>query len=133
MQKYEHFASEFDDHIFIANVFLSTLIDLRRKGRDLDKITDDHLYKIFDLVQKGRLSKKSVSDVLALIIEGKNIDEALKKYELMSEKELRMIIADVIKKNKDQKESVIMGFVMKEVKGRADGENVIRLIKEMKR
>src|SRR3989344_363681 len=133
LQKYEHFASEFADHVFIANTFLSTFIDLRRKGYEIDKITDDHLYKIFDLVQKGRLSKKSVSDVLALIIEGKNIDEALKKYELMSEKELRMIIADVIKKNKDQKESVIMGFVMKEVKGRADGENAIRLIKEMKR
>ena len=52
---------------------------------------------------------------------------------MLSEKELRMIVAGVIKKNKDQKESVIMGLVMKEAKGRADGENVIRLIKEMKR
>ncbi len=131
LKRYEHFASEFSDHIFIANVFLSTFIDLRRKGYEIDKITDDHLYKIFDLVQKGRLAKKSVQDVLTMTIEGKNIEEALEKYEILSEKELRMIIADVIKKNKDKKESVIIGLVMQQAKGRADGENVIRLIKEL--
>jgi len=107
-------------------------------------------------IEKGRalndeeiaeLAKRSVKrrkDSIEQFRKGKREDlvsqeekelEVLKKYmpEQMSEEEIRTIVQDVIKKSGVTEASdfgKVMGVVMKETKGKADGSAVSRIVKE---
>lgn len=116
-----------------ATTFLSTFTDLRRRGFAVEKITRDHLFKVFSLVQKGSLSKDALPQVFEQLASGTDVDEVVERFRALSEKDVEKIVKDVIARNKGKGESAVTGLVMQQVRGRADGRLVAELVrKEMK-
>ncbi len=123
--------SKFSDLTLVANTFLSSFKELSRKGLDIEKIRKGDLEQLFSLIEKKKLPKKSLPDALVMLIEGRSVNDILEKFGMISEDELKKIIKAVIKENPGKKESVLMGIAMSAAKGRADGEKVARLLREL--
>lgn len=126
---FEEFAVKFDP-LMVATTFLSTLRDLKRQGYEVEKLSKDDFSAIFSLIKYGNIPKDAINDVLAARIDGKSIQEITDRFSVIGEDELRRIIWDVVKKNPGAKESVLMGLVMKRVRGRVSGEQVIKILRE---
>jgi len=119
----------------IANVFVSTLKDLRkRENAPVENLNDEDFEQLFELLDKGKIVKESISDIL--LYKAKNpdalINDCIKKIglETISEKELREIVKDVIKMNRDKPVEKIIGIVMSKVRGRVKSEDVVKTVKE---
>lgn len=119
----------------VANVFVSTLKDLRKRGEaPVENLTDEDFEELFGLLEKGKIVKESILDIL--LYKSKNLDisikDCIKKLELetITEKELREIVKDVIKMNRDKPVEKIIGIVMSKVRGRVKSENVVKVVKE---
>jgi glutamyl-tRNA(Gln) amidotransferase subunit E len=114
----------------VASVFLSVFTDLRRRGFDIDRITKDHLFKIFSLVKKGEISKDALTDIFELLSAGVEVDEVIAEFSSLSEDEIRAAVSEAISKNPRKNESAIIGIVMQQLRGRADGKLVAKIVRE---
>lgn len=127
---YEELSEKFDQ-IMVASTFVSTLKNLKRQGYETDKLTKDDFFAIFSLVKEEKIAKDVLPDALILRIEGKTIKEIETKFRLIGENELRNIIKEVVRKHPKEKESVLMGLIMKKLRGKARGEKVVKILREM--
>jgi len=128
-----------DDPSVLANTFLHTFPDLKKEGYDTEKIEKKELFQVFQLYDSGEFAKEGIPDLLKEVVEGKSVDEAMKNagLESVGDEEIRQIIVDVIK---DRIEFVeeremgavgpLMGVVMEDLKGKADGEKVSKILRE---
>lgn len=99
------------------------------------KISDEKLLGFFKALGKKALPKEALQKMLKQLSEGKKVSAILKSAETISEKELRNIITEIIKKNPQvlktpRPEKALMGLVMKEVKGKAPGSLVMEVLLE---
>jgi len=119
----------------VANVFVSTLKDLRkREEAPVENLTDEDFEELFELLDKGKIVKESIPSILLYKSKNPNIlmNDCIKKLglETIGEKELREIVKDVIKMNMDKPVEKIIGIVMSKVRGRVKSEDVIKTVKE---
>jgi Glu-tRNA(Gln) amidotransferase subunit E-like FAD-binding protein len=119
----------------VANVFVSTLKDLRkRENAPVENLKDEDFVELFEVLDKGKIVKESIPDVL--LYKAKNpdvfISDCIKKIglETISEKKLREIVKDVIKMNRGKSVEKIIGIVMSKVRGRIKSEDVVKTVKE---
>ncbi|MDD5417381.1 MAG: Glu-tRNA(Gln) amidotransferase subunit GatE [Candidatus Nanoarchaeia archaeon] len=116
----------------IADALISTPKELKKKyNLDIKEISDDYYNAVFKLVHEGCVSKKTIVDVIAGMFEtGKTAEEVAKKKDLflLDMNELETIVKETVKKLKTDKINVIMGEVMKQTKGKADGDIVKELV-----
>ncbi len=126
---------------FVASILCSTITNLERNGLDSDLLKNDEIFKLFSLLEDGKISKESIEIIFESIMSGKskNTEEAMKNasIESVNEEEIEKIIVGIVDKNeriiKNQKERAIgplMGIVMKELRGKASGEIINRLLLE---
>jgi glutamyl-tRNA(Gln) amidotransferase subunit E len=123
-------------------VFLTeTLKSLKRDGIAIENVTDDQIMEIFNGVGSGEVVKEAVADVFIWFSknEGKNLRDAVDALglKIFLKTELARLIDKVVAENKQivdqmgQKAfGIIMGVVMKEVRGKADPSVVSDLVKE---
>jgi Glu-tRNA(Gln) amidotransferase subunit E-like FAD-binding protein len=118
----------------VANVFVNILKDLRkRENAPVENLKDEDFIELFELLDGGEIVKESIPDIL--LYKAKNPDvlmsDCIKKIglETISEKELREIVKDVIKMNKDKPIGKIIGIVMSKVRGRVKSDEVIKIVK----
>ncbi|MEM2368590.1 MAG: Glu-tRNA(Gln) amidotransferase subunit GatE, partial [Candidatus Bathyarchaeia archaeon] len=123
-------------------VFLTeTMKALKRDGIPVEKVSEAKIREVFKSLGAGEITKEALPDIVAWLSknEEKNVKEAIESLGLktMSKEELEKIIDDAIAKNKDLIEKsgakafgIIMGIVMKEVRGKANAEIVSELIKQ---
>ncbi|MBI5459294.1 Glu-tRNA(Gln) amidotransferase subunit GatE [Methanobacterium sp.] len=124
----------------VASLLAYTLKELRREGLDVDNIPDSHLVGTFQLLKQGKISKDAVSDVLVGVLKEKwTPEEAAGNLNLLmlSEENVRTIIVEIVTANEklitERKMGAmgsLMGMAMKELKGKADGKLVNKLLKE---
>jgi len=119
------------DPVLVATTLLNTMKSIKREGHDVSKITKEHLRAIFELVKKKRISKHVIPDALKLIIKGKSIRDIEQRFLLLSENELKKIVTKVAKKHSGLSEKAIIGIIMSKVKGRAHGEDVVKLLRKV--
>ncbi len=133
LELFEELSKEYEP-VAVANVFLSAMKDMERKGIPVENITDDAFEKVFSAEKSKIIAKESISGILEAASKGARVEDALKTVGKISEKELRLLIKSVLSKNphlvKDKKISALMGEVMKEVRGRISGEIVMKVLKE---
>jgi len=124
---------------FVASILCSTITNLERKGLDSDLLKNEDIFKLFELLEKGEIAKESIEIIFENIMskKSKSIEEAMKNasIESINEEDLDKIIKDIVDKNqeiiKNQKERAIgplMGIVMKELRGKASGEIINKLL-----
>ncbi|MCP8318502.1 MAG: Glu-tRNA(Gln) amidotransferase subunit GatE, partial [Candidatus Methylarchaceae archaeon HK01B] len=124
----------------VAATLTETLISLSRAGFDIDFLDESTLTDLFLSLDKGRISKEAIPQILELFLEGKigSIEDAIKRLGIVtiSEEELLQLIRRIVEESKDlirergeRAFSIIMGKVMKITRGRADGAKVGTLLK----
>jgi glutamyl-tRNA(Gln) amidotransferase subunit E len=120
---------------FVASVLCSSITNLERSGLDSNLLKNEEISKLFQLLEKGEISKESIEIILENIMSGKSktVKEAIENtsIESINEIDLEKIIEEIVEKNeniiKNQKERAIgplMGIVMKELRGKASGEMI---------
>jgi glutamyl-tRNA(Gln) amidotransferase subunit E len=119
----------------IANVFVSTLKDLeRRENIPVEKLTDENFEELFELLEKGKIVKESIPDILSYKIKNLKIpmSEIIKKLglETIKKKELKKIVNEVVEKNKDKPVGKIIGIVMSKVRGKVKSKDVVEMVKK---
>lgn len=123
------------DPTLLASVFLNTLRDLeRREGLNISILEEKDFEELFKLLQNKRIVKESIPDILKLRIQntGRTIEDVAKDLTLkgLSDKELENLIITKINENKGQPEGKILGFVMKEVRGKVEPSKVVEMLKK---
>lgn len=126
----------------VATTMLQLLTDLRRKGLNVQFISDAHLHLLFEQIANGVIPSSSIEQILTGIATEKaplTPQVALDKYgvTLLSEDALREIvdqIADaqlaIIQSKEMRAMGAVMGMVMAEIQGGAEGKLVSKLVRE---
>ncbi len=119
----------------IITTLLETIIALRRDGKKVEKISEIDYKDIFTLLKNDEIGKEAIEEFLISKSDNPNLSiKDIKKelkIEKISEKDLKKIITKVVDENiaiLKEKEmramGPLMGIVMKEVRGKIDGEVV---------
>lgn len=116
-----------------------TFKELRREGCDVGNVDVDVLIEIYSYVEDDTIPAASTPTILRDACSGIKPQESIQKHGLkkMGEDEVEAIINNLIASNDDlinergmAAMGSLMGLAMKELKGKADGKLVNRLVKE---
>ena len=130
---------------FVASILCSTITNLERNGLDSKLLKNEEITKTFQFLEEGKIAKESVEIIFENIMNRKShtIEEAMNNtsIETIDESELENICLEIVEKNQkiieNQKERAIgplMGIAMKELRGKASGETINKLLlKNIKR
>jgi glutamyl-tRNA(Gln) amidotransferase subunit E len=125
----------------VAAFLTETLKALKRDGVQVEQVSEEQMREVFRLIGSGELAKEAVVDVFAWLSkhEGKNVQDAVDSLglKMFSKAELAAIVDRAVAANKQAVDKLgknafgmLMGAVMKEVRGKADPEVVGKLLKE---
>ena len=125
----------------VAAFLTETLKALKREGIQIDVVSEEQIKSIFQAVGSGELAKEALSNVFGWLSknEGKTVQDAIAALglKMFTEADLAPIVDRVVAANKPQIEKMgkgafglLMGAVMKEVRGKANPELVAKLLKE---
>jgi glutamyl-tRNA(Gln) amidotransferase subunit E len=123
-------------------VFLTeTLKALKREGVQIEEVNEEQIKSIFQAVGAGELTKESLVDIFSWLSKnkGKTVQDAVAALglKMLKEVDLAPIVDRVFAANKQTVDKIgknaygmLMGAVMKEVRGKANPELVAKLLRE---
>jgi glutamyl-tRNA(Gln) amidotransferase subunit E len=125
----------------VAAFLTETLKALKRDGVQAEKVAEPQVREVFRCVGAGELAKEAVADVFTWLSthDGKSLRDAMESLglKMFSKAELETLVDRAIAANRQAVEKLgknafgmLMGMVMKEVRGKADPELVGKLLKE---
>ena len=125
----------------VAAFLTETLKALRREGVQLENVSQDQIRDIFSAVGSGELAKEVVKEVYGWLSKNpsKTVQDAMQSLglKMYGESELMLIIERVVAAHKQQVDKLgkntyglLMGIVMKEVRGKANPELVLKFLRE---
>ena len=130
---------------FVASILCSSITNLERSGLNAKLLTNEEIEKSFEYLENGKIAKESIEIIFESIMAGKSksLQEAMKNasIETLDEAKLEKMIEKITNDNKsiieNQKERAIgplMGIAMKDLRGKASGEMINKLLlKNIKR
>ena len=129
------------DPTTVGSVLSYDLRDIRREGQDITTITENRLIEGFKLLEENKISKDAVKDLIIAMCKNPDKDANTLANEnnliLLSEEEVKNIISEIVEKNVsmiNQRQmgamGPLMGMSMKQLKGKADGSIVNKIVKE---
>ncbi len=129
---------------YVATLLTETVVSLRREGLDASALTEATLSSLLSLISQGAVAKEAAHDVLAAVIRGdaKDVEGAVSLLQVrgISGEELGRVIDGVLEaegrllqEKKMEAFSALMGSVMAEVRGKADGAAVSGMLREKMR
>ena len=87
-------------------------------------------HDLFNAVRDGKISSNNIEKILEDKARNGEID--LSDYESISEEKIREVVRQKIEEDPDAPVGGLMGDVMQELRGKADGSEVMRILKEEK-
>ena len=128
------------DSTIIASTLAYSLKELKREGLRADELSTSVFIDIFKLVADGKITKDAINPVIKKVVEDSVApDDAAEKLNLMvlSDEDVKIIIQKIVasqeqmlKERGQAAMGPLMGMAMKELKGKADGKLVNKLLKE---
>jgi glutamyl-tRNA(Gln) amidotransferase subunit E len=116
---------------FIAETMMSLPKNLKRKYNvDVVRLTDADFEEIFALLDSGKITKDSVEEILLHKCKGEKVDYS--RYSAMDDSALESEIKKIMKESKGLEFNALVGKVMGNLKGRADGKKIIEMMKKIK-
>jgi Glu-tRNA(Gln) amidotransferase subunit E-like FAD-binding protein len=124
----------------VAAFLTETLKALQRERVQIEKVSENRLREMFNAVALGELTKEALPEVFTWLAqhEDKSLQDAIQSLglKLLSEKEIEEIVDKAIQANREniekrEKEAfkLIVSLVMREVRGKANPEKAIEIIK----
>ena len=116
------------------NLVYKALIDLpgimKRKSMDFDTLSESDIYNIFKLFKDGKIIRETIFELIkSSVLNGQFVEELIP--DPCSETELQSNIKDALKiynntkiYNPDQRIQILMGILMKNLRGRIEGKVV---------
>lgn len=125
----------------VATTLQNTLKYLKREGITVENIGDEKVERVFKELNEEKVAKEAIPDILVYLAKDQTatVDEAIGILGIkeVSTGELAKIVEETIKKNMDlirekkmQALSPLMGDVMKQLRGKADGKTVNDTLKK---
>ena len=125
----------------VASLLAYDLREIKREGHDVDILTLDHFKGIFTLLSEGKIAKDSVRKLTVETIKtpDKDIAEIAEASNLtmLSEDDVVSIISEIVANNEEMVKErqmgamgPLMGMCMKQLKGKADGSLVNKVVRE---
>jgi glutamyl-tRNA(Gln) amidotransferase subunit E len=125
---------------FVASVLVDLPVRLAREGVPEEALETRVLAEVLKAVGEGRIAKEAVPDVVKVVgMKRLTVQQAIDSLGLRSaeEAEVKKVVDSVVRARRDfitQKGeaafSPLMGEVMKELRGKADGATVSRILRE---
>ncbi len=119
-----------------ANILVVYISSLSSEGVDTSSLTEERLSEVFTFLKNASLPKEALIQLLKNAAQNpKEPIQKLAKLETVSEDDVRRVVKKVISGNKavlgkHNPEQVFMGLVMKELRGKAAGSVVMRILAE---
>ncbi len=121
-----------------SRTVLATLKELSRDGVDVGRIADEQVIAVLAAVEAERAAKEAVPDLLRAVAEGATVEEALAACApAVTGADLAVIVdrvvaerAEFVRERGMGALGPLMGVVMAEVRGSADGKKVAGLLKD---
>lgn len=129
---FDEFVNEFKNlkPIFLAQVLIAHKPELRKRFevKDFDfRVLKESL----ELLNKNEITKEVLYDLIAESIEKKQSPEVIAvKFKSGNKEEIEKRVKEVVENNKGKNESVIMGILMKDFRGKISGKELIELVKK---
>ena len=125
----------------VAAYLTETLKALKRDGIQIDNLSEDQIRDTFKSISSGDVAKEALPELTGWLCkhEKKSAREAIENLGLrqLSEKELEETVENVIEANRNIIDKrgpdafgLLMGMVMREVRGKASAEIVSKLLKK---
>ncbi|MEM3279615.1 MAG: Glu-tRNA(Gln) amidotransferase subunit GatE [Fervidicoccaceae archaeon] len=129
------------DATTVASLLMVHMISLKREGVPVERVGEKELLDSLLLLADGKITKEGLPELVKLLAQEPGSDpmELARRAGLlsMSEEEVRAFVRRIIRENENvirEKErkakNVLMGLAMRELRGKAPGELVARLIDE---
>lgn len=121
-----------------ARTLISTMRELSRDGVDCGGVPDEIILELLTRVECGEVAKEALPDILRSLAGGAPLEEAIQSVgPSFSVADLECLIEGVVAERKDfirergmAALGPVMGIVMKEVRGRIDGQIVADALKQ---
>ena len=125
----------------IIRTFLNTFSELEKEKHDIQAIDEKTLLSVFSALSENKYSKEAIPDVLKYFIENPHdsIEKAIESCNLSRtdvsdiEKIAKKIVSeriDFVKKRGLGAIGPLMGVIMKELRGKADGKTISEVLKK---
>jgi glutamyl-tRNA(Gln) amidotransferase subunit E len=125
----------------VAVVLTETLKALKRDGVEVERVSDGDFLELFRLVGCGEIAKEAIADMISWIAKNERakVSDAIDALGLgmLPQTELEKIVDTLIKENRrlltergEKAFGMLMGLVMKKVRGRARADYVTELVKQ---
>lgn len=113
----------------IANTLISIPKEIKtRFNLDSSKLKDEDFEEVLSYLNKGKIAKEAIIDLLIKKIKNEKID--LKHFEAVSDKDLENEIKEIIKQKPGLNVSAYMGLIMAKHRGKVDGKKVMEILKK---
>ena len=105
--------------------------------KQITKLTEEIFYKTLEAFKKNKITKDAIELVLLAVCKNISIDEAINQYKKLSEQELEKKIKFLILKHQEKIKKdelsvkAFMGIAIKELKGKASGQDIAKLVKKL--
>ncbi len=119
---------------FIAHILIEAPKEVKKRFKcDTAVLSDSHFKDLLTLLDKGAIAKQAVIPILVKLCKAPElrVDDVSGEYKALSRKELKKIIEKIVSENKGLSPKVLMGLIMKEVSGRADGKTVSEILNKL--
>ena len=101
-----------------------------KKKTGLQSCAPDQQYEhVFELLNKDAIVKESIPDIFVDFSKGINLEEIKQKYKKLNKLELEKEIKKIKMENKDAHEGKLVGIAMGKLRGKAEPQDIMRLIK----
>lgn len=126
---------------FVASALCSTVTSLQRRGLDPKLLKDGMIEETFSMLADGKIAKESVGIIFEGIMRGDadTVDKAVRGLSIgdVSDEEISGVLdriirdsADIVRSQGERAVRPLMGAAMKELRGRASGEKINRMLAE---
>ncbi|MBI5065101.1 Glu-tRNA(Gln) amidotransferase subunit GatE [Candidatus Woesearchaeota archaeon] len=94
---------------------------------NISEISDEILTQTFKALNEGKITRESV---LKILTDYTSTGKLVLEQQLMKEEEIRKVIKEIINKKPGLAFNALMGLAMQELKGKAEGSMIAKVVKE---
>jgi len=101
-----------------------------QKKTGLHSCAPDEQYEmVFELLDKNKIVKETIPDIFIDFSKGLNFEDIKKKHQKLTKSELAKEIEKIKTENKDAHEGKLIGIAMGKLRGKAEPQDIMNLIK----